>query len=117
MHEYSIVESIVGSMLDAIKKQNATKVTSVRFKRGSAFSEEAFRQAYQSLTAGTALEKAPLSIDTVNLDFACTCGHKQVITSDDLVGHMFVCPKCGFTKEIDEAHDLELVELVAETKD
>jgi uncharacterized Zn finger protein (UPF0148 family) len=27
---------------------------------------------------------------------------------------MFVCPVCGVTKEIDEAHDLELIELVAE---
>ena len=117
MHEYSIVESIVTSMLDAIEKQKATKVVSVRFKRGSAFSEDAFRQAYQSLTVGTILEQAPVKIDTVNLDFKCDCGHNQVITSDDLVGHMFICPQCGMTKEIDEAHDLELVELVAEADD
>jgi hydrogenase nickel insertion protein HypA len=114
MHEYSIVDSIVSSMLDAIKKQGVTKITSVRFRRGSAFSEDAFRQAYESLTAGTILEGAPLQIDTVNLDFKCQCGHKQIVTSDDLIGHMFVCPQCGATKEIDEAHDLELVELVAE---
>jgi Zn finger protein HypA/HybF involved in hydrogenase expression len=117
MHEYSIVESIVSSMLDAIKKQDATKVVSVRFKRGSAFSEEAFHQAYQALTVGTVLEKAPVEIETINLDFNCACGHKQVITSDDLMGHMFVCPKCGATKEIDEAHDLELVELIAQKDD
>ena len=117
MHEYSIVDSIVTSMLDAIKKQDATAVVSVRFKRGSEFSEEAFRQAYQSLTIGTLLEKAPVEIETINLDFICACGHGQVITSDDLMGHMFVCPKCGATREIDEAHDLELVELVAEKGD
>lgn len=117
MHEYSIVKSIVDSMLDGIKKQNATRVVSVRFRRGSAFSEEAFRQAYQSLTAGTVLAGAPLQIETVNLDFKCPCGHEQVVHSDDLIGHMFVCPKCGATKEIDEAHDLELIELVAETDD
>jgi len=115
MHEYSIVDSIVRSMLDAIEKEGAARVTSVRFKRGSAFSEEAFRQAYESLTAGTLLAGAPLQIETVNFDFTCRCGHGQVITSDDLIGHMFVCPRCGATKEIDEAHDLELVELLAET--
>jgi Zn finger protein HypA/HybF involved in hydrogenase expression len=115
MHEYSIVDSIVASMLEAIKKQHVTKVISVRFKRGSAFSEEALRQAYESLTAGTILADAPVQIDTVNLNFKCLCGHEQIATSDDLIGHMFVCPKCGATKEIDEAHDLELVELVAET--
>lgn len=117
MHEFSIVDSIVISMLQAVKKQRATKVVSVRFKRGSAFSEDAFRQAYQALTVDTLLEKVPVRIDTVNLDFDCPCGHKQVITSDDLVGHMFVCPKCGATREIDEAHDLELVELVAQADD
>jgi len=90
---------------------------SVHFRRGSAFSEEALRQSYESLTTGTILEGAPVEIDTVNLDFECRCGHKQVITSDDLIGHMFVCPRCGATKEIDEAHDLELVELVAEGAD
>ena len=115
MHEYAIADSIVRSMLDAIEKQGAARVTSVRFKRGSAFSEDAFRQAYESLTAGTLLAGAPLQIETVNLDFMCCCGHEQVIASDDLIGHMFVCPPCGATKEIDEAYDLELVELLAET--
>lgn len=114
MHEYAIVESIVTSMLDAIKKQNPTKVVSVRFRRGSAFSEDAFRQAYGALTTGTLLADAPVEIETVNRDFDCACGHQQVITSDDLIGHMFSCPKCGATLEVDEAHDLELVELLAE---
>jgi hydrogenase nickel insertion protein HypA len=114
MHEYSIVSSIVDSMLEAIEKQGATKVTSVHLRRGSAFSEGALRQAYDSLTAGTILQGAPVKIDTVNLEFKCTCGHEQIITSDDLIGHMFICPKCGATKEIDEAHDLEVVELFAE---
>ncbi|HEY8902059.1 MAG TPA: hydrogenase maturation nickel metallochaperone HypA [Chthoniobacterales bacterium] len=114
MHEYAIVESIVGSMLDAIQKQNPAKVVSVRFRRGSAFSEEAFHQAYGALTIGTPLAGADVEIETVNRDFDCACGHKQVITSDDLIGHMFACPKCGATIEVDEAHDLELVELLAE---
>jgi Zn finger protein HypA/HybF involved in hydrogenase expression len=74
MHEYSIVHSIVDSMLDAIQKEHATKVVSVHFRRGSAFSQEAFRQAYQSVTAGTILENAPVQIDTVNLNFKCKCG-------------------------------------------
>jgi Zn finger protein HypA/HybF involved in hydrogenase expression len=117
MHEYSIVSSIVRSMLEAIERQKVTKVVSVHFRRGSAFSEEAFRQAYESLTSGTLLAGVPVKIDTFNLDFKCSCGHQQVITSDDLIGHMFICPNCSATKEIDEAHDLELIELVAEVAD
>jgi Zn finger protein HypA/HybF involved in hydrogenase expression len=53
MHEYSIVASIVDSMLEAIRKQGAAKIVSVHFRRGSAFSEEALRQSYESLTTGT----------------------------------------------------------------
>jgi Zn finger protein HypA/HybF involved in hydrogenase expression len=117
MHEYSIVSSIVDSMLEAIRKQGATKVVSVHFRRGSAFSEEALRQAYDSLVKGTALEHAPVEVDTVNRHFKCGCGHEQTVTSDNLIGHMFVCPNCGATEEIDEAHDLELVELAGEVGD
>jgi acetone carboxylase gamma subunit len=28
---------------------------------------------------------------------------------------MFICPECGNIHEVDEAHDLELVEIIAET--
>lgn len=114
MHEYFIIESLVASMLDALKNQPSARPVAIRFRRGSAFSEEALRQAYASLTARTRLADATVEIETVNLDFVCRCGHRQIITSDDLVGHMFVCPRCGATREIDEAHDLELVEFLAE---
>ena len=67
-------------------------VSKVHFRRGSAFSEDALRQAYQATTFGTPLEGAALEIDTVNLDYTCACGYQQVINSDDLEGHMFICP-------------------------
>jgi Fe2+ or Zn2+ uptake regulation protein len=51
----------------------------------------------------------------MNLDYRCLCGYEQVITSDDLEGHMFICPQCGNVHEVDEAHDLELIEVIAET--
>lgn len=112
MHEFGIVQSIVDPLLDRLKKENAEPVFALRFRRGSAFSEAALRQAFASLTRGTILEDAELWIETVNLDFQCRCGHRQVITSDDLVGHMFICPECSAIKEVSEAHDLELVEVV-----
>lgn len=113
MHEFGIVEGIVSGVLPQLK--NVRHVTSVHFRRGSAFSEDALRQAYQATTQGTPLQDAELVIDIVNLDYQCPCGYQQVITSDDLEGHMFICPECGAIHEVDEAHDLELVEIVAET--
>ncbi len=116
MHEFGIVEGIVNSVLPQLDLQGVKHITQIHFRRGSAFNEDALRQAYQATTAGTLLEHAELIIDTVNLDYKCTCGYQQVITSDDLEGHMFICPDCGHVHEVDEAHDLELVEVIAETE-
>jgi Zn finger protein HypA/HybF involved in hydrogenase expression len=109
MHEFGIVEGIVQNVLPQLK---VSQVKQVHFRRGSAFSEDALRQAYMATTAGTPLEGATLVIDTVNLDYTCKCGYQQVINSDDLEGHMFICPRCGDIHEVDEAHDLELVEII-----
>lgn len=114
MHEYGIVESCVKQLLEELSRRGVTKVFAVRFRRGSAFSEEALQLAFAALTKGTLLEGAELKIETVNLDYQCKCGRKQIITSDDLVGHMFICPDCGATREVDESHDLELVNVDVE---
>lgn len=115
MHEFGIVEGIVSRVLPQLQASKVQHVASVHFRRGSAFSEDALRQAYQATTQGTPLQDAALVIDTVNLDYHCACGYEQIITSDDLEGHMFICPLCSAIHEVDEAHDLELLEIVAES--
>lgn len=112
MHEFAVVESVIQSLQRQLEREGVEHVAAVRFRRGSAFSEDALCQAYQMLTPGTPLEGAEIRIETINRDFSCACGHEQVISSDDLVGHMFVCPGCGAVQEIDEAHDLELLEVI-----
>lgn len=110
MHEFSIVESLVQRILSEVKKQELKKIEAVQFRRGSAFSEPALLQAFEVLTKDTPLEGASLDIEILNRDFTCPqCSLQRVIQSDDLVGHMFVCPDCGYVEEIDEAHDLELL--------
>ncbi|MBX7246167.1 MAG: hydrogenase maturation nickel metallochaperone HypA [Candidatus Sumerlaeaceae bacterium] len=115
MHEYAIVQSLVENTLKSLAVQEVVSVEAIRFRRGSAFSEEALRQAFAAASAGTVLKNATLDIETVNLDHQCPCGHQQVINSDDLIGHMYVCPKCGTMREIEEAHDVELIEIVGAT--
>ncbi len=114
MHEFAIVESMVNQTLTLLPDFEPGEVTTVRFRRGSTFSEDALRQSFEALTKGTPLEKAELIIETVDLQFHCPCGHEQIVSSDDLIGHMFVCPACGAVKEIDEAHDLELIEVLVD---
>jgi len=113
MHEFGIVEGIVQNVLPQLDTQGVKQVARVHFRRGSAFNEDALIQAYRATTLGTPMEGAVLEIDTVNLDYVCACGYQQVITSDDLEGHMFICPVCGSVHEVDEAHDLELLEVIA----
>lgn len=109
MHEFGVVENLVRSLERQLAEAGVERVAVVRFRRGSAFSDDALRQAFEMLSPGTPLAGAVLQVETVNLEFACKCGHQQVITSDDLVGHMFICPGCGAVREVDESHDLELL--------
>jgi Zn finger protein HypA/HybF involved in hydrogenase expression len=117
MHEFGIVQSLTNALLDQIKVEQITRVDEIHFRRGSAFSEDALRQAFAALSVGTPLENAKMVIETINLDHKCVCGHQQIITSDDLIGHMFVCPVCGTIREVDEAHDLELTQIVVAVND
>ncbi len=114
MHEFDLVKSLVSELLPKLQEQNVKRVTEVRFRRGSTFSEEALLQAFSMLTQGTVLEGAKVKVEVTQTKFRCSCGHEQFITADDLIGHIFVCPECGRSQEIDEAHDLELLEVVAE---
>ncbi len=112
MHEYSIAESLVKAVLDEVAKRGNPRVELLRFRRASAFSQEALEQSIQALSAGTPLEGVKVVVESVNRDFKCPrCSHQQVIQSDDLAGHLFVCPGCGYVEEIEEAHDLELLEV------
>lgn len=117
MHEYAIVDSMIRQLLEQLQRQQAGRVVEVRFRRGSTFMEEPLCQGFEALAAGTPLEGARLVVETVNLEYRCECGHTQVVTNDDLIGHMFVCPQCGVVREVHAAHDLELVEVIVEDAD
>ena len=115
MHEFEIVQSLINALLPQLEERGVTKVTALRLRRGSTFSEEALRYAFTALARGTVLEGAEILVETKETPFQCPCGYQKVLTCDDLVGHLFVCPHCGRPQEIDEAHELELLEVLAET--
>ncbi len=110
MHEVSIVHDLIESVERQLARQNVSRATAVRLRRGSTFSEEALCQSFAALSQGTRLEGAVLLVEEVETLCTCAgCGHTQSVTADDLVGHMVVCPVCGHVQEIDEVHDLELL--------
>lgn len=116
MHEFGVTETIVRRLLRQLERDQVTKVTRITFRRSSAFSEEVLRQTFNVLNAGTSLQGAELVVEIAALCVLCVCGHSSQVNSEDLVGHMFVCPRCGAVREIAEAHDLELIEVIAETE-
>lgn len=115
MHEVSIVHALIENIDRQLARQNVNRAVSVRVRRGSTFSADALEQAFAGLTPGTRLEGAALLVESIETRFTCTgCGHSRPIGSDDLTGHFFLCPACNRVQEIDEAHDLELLEVQAE---
>lgn len=118
MHEFGVTENIIKGLLRQLDAEKVTQVTSIRFQRSSAFSEEVLVQTFDMLSAGTCLEGATLRVDVQVLNVTCAfCGKSQVVNSDDLMGHAFICPNCGVVREVEEAHDLELLEVIAETEE
>jgi hydrogenase nickel incorporation protein HypA/HybF len=113
MHEYSVVQELVDKLLHQMEEKGIDRVKQIRLRRGSTFAEAPLQQAFFIMTENTPLEGTELVIDSFNVENKCaSCGHSQVVTSDDLIGHLFVCPECGAAIEIDEAHGLELVDIV-----
>lgn len=114
MHEFAIVESVVRATLTLLANQGIGRgeVATLHFRRGSTFSEDALRLTFEALSQGTILESADLIIDTVDITCRCACGYEQIVGSDDLIGHMFLCPACGTVQEAPGVHDLELIEIL-----
>lgn len=117
MHEFGVTEVIVNRLLNQLQRDGVTKVLKITFRRSSAFSEEVLRQTINVLSPATPLDGAELVVQVAMLNADCACGNSHTVNSEDLIGHMFVCPDCGRISEIAEAHDLELVEVIAETEE
>jgi hydrogenase nickel insertion protein HypA len=113
MHEYSIVQELVERLLKEVERRGATSVKEIHLRRGSTFAEGPLQQAFLIMSENTPLQDAQLIIEEFSVEYKCkACGYDQVITADDLIGHLYVCPECGEAAEIEEAHGLELVSVV-----
>jgi hydrogenase nickel insertion protein HypA len=115
MHEYSVVEQLVEQIVKQLQAQGVEKVKEIRLRRDSTFSRDALLQAYEVLTKDTLLRDSQLVVEDFEVEKTCeTCGHTQIITDEDLLGHIYVCPKCGASYEIEEAHGLHILGITAE---
>jgi hydrogenase nickel insertion protein HypA len=112
MHEFSVVQQLIEKLLEETKKRGGVRVKEIRLRRGSTFAEGPIQQAFEIMSENTPLQDAQLVVEEFSVEHVCDdCGYKQVLTPDDLIGHLYICPECGQSKEIDEAHGLELLEV------
>jgi Zn finger protein HypA/HybF involved in hydrogenase expression len=110
MHEFSVVQQLIERLLEEARRRGGAKVREVRLRRGSTFAEGPIQQAFQIMAENTPLADAQLIIEEFSVEHTCAkCNHKQVLTPDDMIGHLYICPECGNSHEIDEAHGLQLV--------
>jgi len=115
MHEYSIVEHLLEHLQAELQRQGVMRVREIRIRRGGTFAEGPLLQAFEMIAPETILAGAKLIVDEFSVTQACAnCGHTQEITTDDLIGHIYICPECGAMAEIDEARGLEIVSITAD---
>jgi hydrogenase nickel insertion protein HypA len=101
MHEYSLMQNVVTSILDGLRAEKVTDPSAVKevHLRIGALDIESFKQAFYMQARDTLLRDAKLELEVAPGDIECSkCGHKQEIGVGDADGHepqpAIECPKC-----------------------
>lgn len=116
MHEFSVVQSMVEQLLKQLDERHIWDVAVVRLRRGVTLAEEVVRQAFRMATHDTPLEGVELLLDVLPARVECGCGHHQLLTGVEVLGHVFVCPDCG-TPHVIDGDTLELVYILEHEPD
>ena len=112
MHEYSIATSIVETVLELAKQQNAKKIIEVRMKIGKlrVISVDQLKFSYEILSKNTLLQGSQLNIQEVAGSVKCpNCGYANEIETSDDSFHFgmpsMVCPSCGDNLSIEDGYE------------
>ncbi len=119
MHEYSIAEELISTLLDQVEEEKLQNTTMVHLEIGElrVISLEALTQAFTIVTEETLLEGAELKFTDVELYASCNeCSFEgNVEYDDDLSVHFSVpvlsCPECGGSLEIINGNELSVKSL------
>lgn len=93
MHEYSVTEGLLKTVLAEAKKHNASKITEIRLVIGdlSTILDESVQMYFDIMSKGTIAEGAKLIFKRIASQFRCKlCGNEY-----DKPRRGFECPKCG----------------------
>ncbi len=100
MHEYSIAEHVIETVLDAARDKPLT-VIRLRIGTLSGINQECLRFYLENILVEKKLQNVTMEIQTVQATCTCECGREyelEDITKD--------CPSCGgFNREITAGND------------
>ena len=124
MHEYSLMEGVVKSLLAELAEQQsmpAGEKIEVVLRLGALaiHSEAATRQAYEVLIKGTPLENSLLTLIIDPVTLACAgCGFNGPLPEGAVDSHeqlpLAPCPQCGNISPVAGSREVESLELVLE---
>ena len=102
MHEYSLVEALIGRVEQEARKRGALKVhgLSVRVGELAGVDPELFQTAYDTFRAGTVCAGAPLTLRRVAASWTCP-GCRRPIPR----GEVLTCAACDLPAKLDEGSD------------
>lgn len=95
MHEVSLMQGVVKTILQSLSQAGASRVTNVQLTVGRSghFTEENLRQHFEVLTKNTPVEGASLTISWLPATVQClSCLHRF---SSCEPAEQTKCPKCG----------------------
>lgn len=107
--EYTVMAEIIGAVAQTLPRDGSVRVREVWLKRGSAIALTTLKQAFDKSALGTVLEGATLKVETIPTLLTCACGNQQAVTADEVVAHLWVCPRCGGVLAVNDRFELELL--------
>lgn len=124
MHEYSLMEDVVGTLLESLRREGITAAGAVkevvmRIGALDIHSEASFVQAFEVQTRGTALEGARLVLEIVPARYRCgACGHEAEVGVGAADGHqaepVVECSRCGAACVVTGGRGVQPIDLVVE---
>lgn len=93
MHELSIAQSIVDTVLASTAERPTAAVASIHLRIGplSDIAQDALQFGFDVITRGTRLEHTMLAIEAVSIVARC----RKCNLDFDVHNFLFLCPECG----------------------
>jgi hydrogenase nickel incorporation protein HypA/HybF len=102
MHEYSLVEALVGRVEQEARRRNAIAVhhLSVRVGELAGVDAELFQTAYETFRAGTICANAPITVTRVTATWSCPVCKARIPR-----GAILRCAACDAPARLDDGGD------------